>query len=123
MVGKRFGAIFKELRIARGITLRAFCAKYDLDPGNISKLERGRLAPPDSDALLKVYASHLGLEPGTDIWQAFFDSAKAERGQIPSDLLSDEELADKLPVLFRSIRGARANGDSIDALIEKIRRA
>jgi len=118
-----FGQMFKELRVAKRLTLRAFCSKHDLDPGNISKLERGRLQPPESDELLARYATWLGLEEGTEGWDALFDCAKAERGKIPADLLSDQELIEKLPVLFRMIRGTKANGEGLDELIEKIRRA
>ncbi len=41
-----FGEFFKAKRQALGLTLREFCLKHKLDPGNISRLERGLLAPP-----------------------------------------------------------------------------
>lgn len=41
-----FGDFFKEKRIQKGFTLRGFCKAHGLDPGNISKLERGMLPPP-----------------------------------------------------------------------------
>lgn len=122
-MAERFGEMLKRLRIERGETLRAFCQQHGLDPGNTSKLERGRLAPPDSPETLRSYAEWLGLEDGSDEWQAFLDCASAERGRVPEDILDDEELMDKLPVLFRMIRGIKANGQSLDELIEKIRRA
>lgn len=118
-----FGALFKHLRITRGQTLRAFCLEHSLDPGNISKLERGRVPPPDADHTLLSYATWLGLAEGTPEHIQFVDRAKAERGRIPNDLLDDEALVEKLPVLFRMIRGAQTNGDGLDELIEKIRRA
>lgn len=118
-----FGDMFKELRIARRVTLRAFCLEHGLDPGNTSKLERGRLAPPDSDQALAQYADWLGLENGSEERTRFFDLAKAERGRIPADLLEDEELVEKLPVLFRMIRGTKPYNDGLDDLIEKIRKA
>ena len=120
---ERFGDIFRRLRIASGQTLRSFCLLHELDPGNMSKLERGRLAPPESQDTLQSYALWLGLKEGANDWEAFFDCASAERGRVPEDLLKDEELVDKLPVLFRTIRGIKANGESLDELIEKIRRA
>lgn len=118
-----FGQLFKALRIKRGQTLRAFCQQRDLDPGNISKLERGRLPPPDSDDRLRSYAEWLGLIEGGAAWQEFFDLARAERGEIPRDILEDHELVEKLPVVFRMIRGSKADGDGLDRLIDKIRRA
>jgi len=122
-MAERFGEMFKRLRIQSGKTLRSFCLLHGLDPGNMSKMERGRLAPPESSDMLRQYAVWLGLEEGSDAWQGFFDAASAGRGSIPQDLLSDQELVDKLPVLFRMIRGTKANGESLDDLIERIRRA
>jgi len=63
-----FGPYFKDLRIRRKLTLRQFCLEHGYDPGNISKLERGLLPPPDSDAKLTEYAKALkvrrGVRPG-----------------------------------------------------------
>lgn len=119
----RFGALFKRLRIAGGKTLRSFCVEHGFDPGNISKLERGLLPAPQSQENLAEYAATLGLEEGSEEWQHFLDVAAAEGGRIPEDLLSDSELVDKLPVLFRTLRGQRADGESLDDLAEKIRRS
>lgn len=120
---EKFGEIFKRLRIASGQTLRAFCAKHELDPGNISKLERGRVAPPESQEILESYAKALKLKKGSEDRQAFFDAAAAECGRVPADLLEDDELVDKLPVLFRALRDTKPHADGLDELIEKIRRA
>ena len=122
-MGTNFGNLAKELRIASGQTLRSFCAENNFDPGNISKIERGRALPPDSDEKLATYAQALGLSKGTTNWQNFFDQAYAAKGKIPTDLLDDDEVLDKLPVLFRTLRGLRADGDALDDLIDKIRRA
>lgn len=122
MTARSFGAYFKERRIALDKTLRAFCEENGFDPGNLSKLERGRLAPPESEDKLEEYASALSIKRGSTEWYEFFDRAAAERGRVPADLLSDEELLGKLPVLFRTLRGAKIDPKRIDALIERIRR-
>jgi len=118
-----FGALFKECRIAAGKTLRAFCSEHGFDPGNISKIERGRMGPPESEAKLAEYAEALGLRYGTDEWIEFFDLAAAERGRIPQDILNDEEVVGKLPLLFRTLRGQKIDEGHLDALVERIRRA
>lgn len=123
MSGTRFGDLFKKLRIGSGQTLRAFCNEHGFDPGNTSRLERGLAGPPESDKKLKAFAKALRLRPDSEEWQEFFDVAAAERGRIPSDLLSDEKLIAKLPVVFRTIRGAKTDGDSLDDLVEKLRGA
>lgn len=118
-----FGQFFKRCRIDLGVTLRAFCEKNGLDPGNLSRLERGLLPPPQSEEKLTQYARALGLKPGDDRWLEFFDLAAAEHGRIPKDILSDEEVVEKLPVLFRTLRGEKVSEEELNALLDKIRRA
>jgi len=117
-----FGEYFKEKRIKKGFTLREFCKKYGLDPGNISKLERGLLSPPASREKLEEYATFLGLKKGTDEWLEFFDRAAASRGELPKDFLDDDEVLKALPVIFRTIRGKKVSREMLNELIDKIRR-
>lgn len=117
-----FGEYFKTKRIERGLTLRDFCKKFGLDPGNISKLERGLLPPPTSREKLDAYASFLGLRKGSDAWVEFFDLAAACRGELPKDILEDSEVVKNLPVIFRTIRGKKVSPKLLDELIDKIRR-
>jgi transcriptional regulator with XRE-family HTH domain len=122
MKAKLFGNYFKGLRIKRRMTLRQFCEKFGFDAGNISKLERGLLPPPQSRGKLEQYAQALGLKKGTTTWYEFFDLAAASRGQIPEELLSDDKLVAKLPVLFRTLRGERVPEEKLNELIEAIRK-
>ena len=123
MKTRKFGAYLKKLRISNGLTLRAFCVKNGFDPGNYSRLERGLLPPPRSEEKLKEYAHALGLKRGSDEWLEFFDQAAAVRGELPKDLLSDEEVVEKLPLLFRTLRGAPVAPHKLDELVERIRRS
>lgn len=50
-----FGALLHEIRIANGETLRGYCLKRKLNAGNISKLERNLIAPPNTMRQLKKY--------------------------------------------------------------------
>jgi transcriptional regulator with XRE-family HTH domain len=118
-----FGKLMKKLRIERGMTLREFCQQNGFDPGNYSRLERGLFPPPQKESLLEKYATALGLERGSDGWLEFFDLAAASRGEIPKDLLSDDELVEKLPALFRTLRGLAISPDKLDTLVEKVRRS
>lgn len=122
-LSKPFGAYLKQLRQLHGQTLRAFCQKNGFDPGNYSRLERGLLPPPQSEEKLGDYARALGLKRGSDEWIELFDRAAASRGELPKDILSDAEVVDKLPVLFRTIRGSQVSWEKLDELIEKIRRS
>jgi transcriptional regulator with XRE-family HTH domain len=121
MAAKTFGDFLKRKRIASGRTLRAFCAAHGFDVGNFSKLERGVLAPPHGDVRLSTYAEAIGLERESDEWFEFFDLAAAARGEIPSDLLSDAEVVERLPVMFQAMRDL--DPAKLDQFIELVRRS
>lgn len=116
-----FGDTVKNLRIAHKQTLRQFCFEFGHDPSNWSKIERGVNPPPKDEATLFRWAADLGIKPGTEEWDNFMDQAAISRGQIPRDLMSDEKLLEKLPVFFRTVRGAELDDNKIDSLIETIR--
>ena len=118
-----FGEIFKRKRLEQKLTLRKFCLKYGLDPGNISKVERGRLSPPQDTSKLEDYAKWLGIKKNSDDWNRFMDLAAAGAGIIPKDILSDEELLEQMPLVFRFIREQDFSEDKLNKLIEKIRKA
>jgi transcriptional regulator with XRE-family HTH domain len=117
-----FGEFIKDKRIAGGQTLRRFCEVHAFDAGNYSKLERGVFPPPSGEEKMVELAKAFGLKPGTDDWSTFFDLAAAAKGQLPKDLLSDEEVVDKLPILFRTLRGEPVPAGKLDELIDFIKR-
>jgi transcriptional regulator with XRE-family HTH domain len=118
-----FGSFFKELRIREKMTLRQFCQVHGYDPGNISKLERGLLPPPESDAKLTEYAKALRIRRGSDAWYQFFDLARASRGKLPPEILRKRDVVARLPLLFRTLRGQKVSEQKLNELIEMIRRA
>ena len=115
-----FGKFFKEKRISLGKTLRQFCQDHGLDPGNISKIERGRLAPPGSEEKLKEYAMYLKIKIGSEEWQKFRDLAAIGSGKIPEDL-KDKEILTRLPIFFRALRDKKFSKEDLEELIKKIR--
>ena len=118
-----FGSYFKKKRQERGLTLRNFCSQYGLDPGNISKMERGLILPPSKREILEKYAEHLDIKEGSDDWYEFFDLAAAFAGRIPTDVMNDERLVEKLPVVFRTLRGQKVPKEQLEDLAELIRRS
>lgn len=116
---KTFGSYFKEKRIKLKLTLRRFCEEHDIDPGNLSKIERGVLPPP-KDEILKKYAHYLKLKEGTDEWYEFFDLAAAESGRLPKEL-REKEIVARMPFLFRTIRGKKITKEKLDKLIKLIK--
>ncbi len=118
-----FGNLVKDLRIGQRKTLRQFCLDHGHDPSNWSKLERGIITPPRDGKTLARWAKQLGLKPESTEWQEFMDLADVARGEIPQHVLEDEELVKKLPVFFRSVRGAELSEKELDDLIRKVKEA
>lgn len=118
-----FGEFFKEKRIEQRITLRRFCLDNNLDPGNISRLERGIMPPPQGSDKLEEYARYLHIKKGSDDWYKFFDLARIEAGRIPDELLKDETVAASLPILFRTLRGQKISGKKLEKLVELIKKS
>lgn len=103
----KFGEFMKELRLKKDFGLREFCKKFDLDPSNWSKLERGILTPPSDNDLLKKWATQLGLKKNDKDWFLFFDLASIARREIPSDILNDKNIVEMLPLFYRTLRGQK----------------
>jgi transcriptional regulator with XRE-family HTH domain len=120
-IAQNFGSFFKEKRRKLGLTLREFCRVNELDPGNISKIERGLLPPPKSKDILIKYAAALGIKEGTDDWLTFCDLAIVSAGKIPPDIVSNEQVMNALPVLFRSARERALNEEDLKNLVESIK--
>jgi len=118
-----FGPYLKEQRMAKRITLRAFCEKANADPGNISRIERGIWPPPQDHGILERYAKALDIKKGSDEWYKFFDYAAADRGIVPEDLMSEKDVVEALPVLFRTLRREKPTSEDLDRLVKKLRRS
>ena len=118
-----FGDFFKRKRQELGLTLRQFCLKNGLDPGNTSKLERGRLAPPIQEDILDAYERMLNIRKGSRECTKFRELAAIGAGRIPREFLEDQELMKKLPVVFRLTRDRKINSERLERLIDMIRRA
>jgi len=115
-----FGQYFKQKRIDQRITLREFCRKHNLDHGNISKLERDRMSPPQNDEIIEKYAEYLQLSENE--FEQFKELAAMGNKQIP-EYLSDEETLAKLPVLFRALKDSDLTEDKLQQLVELIRKS
>ncbi len=101
----RFGQFFKQRRSALGLSLREFCRRNGFDPGNVSRLERGTLLPPQSRELLESYAKALKLQPDSHEWHTFFDLAAVETGRIPPQMMANQAVLERLPQMLRRLRG------------------
>jgi len=119
---KSFGEFIKELRIKKRLTLREFCKINGHDPGNWSKIERGLLYPPENEKTLSDWALQLGIKKSDSDWFEFMDLASLTRGKIPSDIINNEELMDKVPLFFRTIRGDKPSKEELKELLKIIKK-
>lgn len=115
-----FGEFFRQKRIALGLTLRSFCKQYQLDPGNVSRLERNILPPTLDEEKLAGYAIALKITKGSPDWITFFDLANTSKGRIPTDILNHEEAMKYLPLVFRTARGKKLTKKKLQDLIKLI---
>ena len=118
-----FGNFIKELRLKQELTLRDFCKKFGHDPSNWSKIERGKLRPPNDQKTLEEWANQLGLIKGEAEWYKFFDLAALEKGKIPHDIMHDKELVQVLPLFFRTLRGQKPSKEELKNLADILRGA
>jgi transcriptional regulator with XRE-family HTH domain len=120
MAATAFGQLFKKLRTESGQSLREFCLRCGYDPGNISRLERGRIAPPKSQEKLAEYGLALGLTRESERMREFVDTGLTCAGQIPPDVMANDELVAKLPILLRTAN-TKLTREQLDDFIEMIK--
>lgn len=118
-----FGELLKQRRREKGFTLREFAARAGMDAGNLSKLERGKLDPPQDKEILDRLCGALGYEPDDLRGVELRDLAAVQTGRIPSDILQDKQMMESLPRLLRTVHERRLSGAHIDRLIDLVRRA
>jgi transcriptional regulator with XRE-family HTH domain len=118
-----FGDFVKERRTQLRLSLRAFAEAAGMDPGNASRIERGLVPPPESPEVLGRIAGALQLEEGSEEFETLTDFAAAAKGRLPADLLSDSEVAARLPILFRTLRSKPLSKEQFERLIETIRKS
>ena len=119
---KFFGNFVRERRLALDLTLRDFSRITGNDVGNLSRLERGLLGPPQKPKEQERLARALGLKPGSDDWQTFFDLAASCAGRIPQRIMNDAELVAKLPLVFRTISGKKLTAKQLEKLAAALRK-
>ncbi len=117
-----FGEFIKEKRIEKGISLREFCKRMEIDASNWSKVERGLLAPPQDEEKLKKIAQVLNIKLGSRLWKEMKDKANIDAGLIPEDIRTDKDVLNSLPMFFRTIRSEKPTPEELDKLIDMIRK-
>jgi transcriptional regulator with XRE-family HTH domain len=115
-----FGDWLKTRRIAKKQTLRAFAHRAGIDPGNLSRYERGVLAPPQDAVVLERIGNALEIRKNTEEWREMVSLAAVGGGRIPPDITGDPDLLNALPILFRAIKGKKLTREDLIRLAKKI---
>lgn len=118
-----FGRLLQARRRELRLTLRDFAARAGLDPGNLSKIERGKLAPPQDAKVLDRISLALEFERGAAEDRQLRDVASLQNGRIPADIMEDAEVMARMPILLRTVGNRQLSPEQVDRLIEMIRDA
>jgi len=118
-----FGDMLRERRKELRLGLREFAQRAGMDSGNLSKMERGRLAAPQAEEILNRICAALEWRRGSAGAEALHDQAAVDNGQIPKDLLDDAQMMAKVPLLLRTVHNKQLKAKEIERLIEMIREA
>ena len=106
------------LRVIRRITLREFSQRVGLAPSVYSRIERGVDVPPED--LTPIFRA-LGLD--ADDWQARELERLAVLARAAgARVLTDAEVAGKLPALPSDSEGQPLDEEKLDALVEMVRK-
>lgn len=112
----------KPRRLALGLSLRKFAELIGLNASFYSKVERGIVPFPENNDLQSRIANTLNLEESSPEWIEFSVAISLSNGNIPKDVLSDQELAGILPIFFRTIKGGKPSEKDLKSLINFIRK-
>ncbi len=118
-----FGGMLRERRKELRLGLREFALRADVDAGNLSKIERGKLNPPQTREILDRICLALEYDTRSQEAVALRDQAAAENGRVPEEIVSDADVLSKMPVLLRTVHNKQLSPDQLDKLIEMIRDA
>jgi len=96
-----FGQKLTLYRKRAGLTLRDFSKLVGYDASNISKVERGKLAPPAAGLVLRKWATALSLRTDTHEFTDFVASGLTAR--VNKHIRTDEEMEVLMPAFFRTV--------------------
>ncbi len=99
-----FGERLRELLIEHDMSLRELARRTEIDPSNLSKIERGVIYPPRKRATLEKMTAAFGIEGKSK--EQFFDLARQVNEMIPEGLESVKSNK-AIPMLLRSIENRK----------------
>lgn len=117
-----FGTLLRNRRAELRLSLRDFALRAEMDAANVSRLERGKSAPPQDDEILERMVRALEWD-SSDEAVHFKDVAAVQNGRLPADLAESESLKSALPLLLRTVGNHQLEDGAIEKLIQMIKDA
>ena len=107
-----FGALVRERRLAKGLSLRKFAEMIGVSPTYLSLVEKGKVERPPTAERVRKMAELLGESP--DQWIAL-------AGRVPDDLTDIiKSEPEAMPELLRAAKGLSA--DELRKLAKRLER-
>jgi transcriptional regulator with XRE-family HTH domain len=122
-MGKRqtFGEYLRACRLKAGMGLRTFAEAAGMKPSNVSAIEYGRPAPPQSEAVLRRMADALGLPLASEERRRLaYLAVKHKVGALPPDVAAFAGRTPGIPVLLRTIENKRLSKADLKRLTEYV---
>jgi len=120
-INTSFGLFLKKLRVEEAnIGLRSFAELVELQPSNLSNMERGKLPPPANKETLDRICAALGLSLTDPRRAELFDLAAQYSGRIPADIVDVVKENEGVPVLVRTIANKQLSDEKLRELAKYI---
>lgn len=112
-----FGVLLRKIRVEEAkIGLRKFADLVDLQPSNLSDIERNVKAPPANQDQINLICDALGLSMSDSRRELLFDLAAKGLKRIPADISETIKENPGVPVLVRTV----ANKQMTEAEIREL---
>lgn len=119
--GLHFGQLLKKIRVEEAnIGLRNFAEMVELQPSNLSNIERGKIAPPANKGTLDRICDTLGLSPADPRRAELFDLAAEDSKRIPADIATAIKENQGVPVLVRTVANKQLSDEKLRELAKYI---
>jgi len=113
-----FGDYLRDLRVQRDISMRTLAKELNMDVGNLSKIENGKMKPPMKERFIEDISDILKLSK--DEKEKLIDISSHESGEYPRDIKEMLKEHSYIPVLLRTISNKKLSDEEIRKLIKRL---
>jgi transcriptional regulator with XRE-family HTH domain len=120
-MGLHFGQLLKKIRVEEAnLGLRNFAELVELQPSNLSNIERGKIPPPANKETLDRICDTLGLSPTDPRRAELFDLAVEDSKRVPADIATAIKENEGVPVLVRTVANKQLSDEKLRELAKYI---